>query len=123
MPLIDQTTAVEPVNPAATPPPAAPEPPPAESTPEETQQPPVDPALLQIPAIAGLFAGAPAAFSAQLKSLKKSPELDLIVKNKTGLMNAGIGFYRSLSGNVGVMFNRMVVHDEAIKQADKAGKL
>jgi len=124
MPLIDPTTAVEPVNPSATPPPAAPEPPPAQqSTPEESQQPPVDPALLQIPAIAGLFAGTPAAFSAQLKTLKKSPELDLIVKNKSGLMNAGIGFYRSLSGNVGVMFNRMVVHDEAIKQADKAGKL
>lgn len=119
-------SAVEPTAAAPAPVAAAP----AEATPpapEETAAPaaesPVDPQLLQIPAIAGLFAGAPAAFSAQLKNLQKSPELDLIVKNKDGLMKSGIGFYRSLSGNVGVMFNRMVIHDEAIKQADKAGKL
>lgn len=112
--MIDNT-AVEPVTPETAAAPA--------SAPETDQKPPIAPELLQIPAIAGLFAGTPPAFSAQLKNLQKSPELDLIVKNKEGLMQSGIGFYRSLSGNVGVMFNRMAIHDEAIKQADKAGKL
>jgi hypothetical protein len=80
-------------------------------------------ALLQVPAMQGLFAGSPPALSANLKEFAKNPTAELIAKNKDDLMRAGIGFYRSLSGDLGVIFNQMHIHPEDLQAADKAGKL
>src|SRR5580765_5197111 len=92
---------------------------------ETAQQPQSDlpPELLKIPAFSALLAGKPPALSANIKRSEKSPVVKLIADNKKALMDAGVSFYRSLSGDLGVMFNAMSIHPEEIKQADKAGQL
>lgn len=79
--------------------------------------------LLKVPAIQGLLAGSPAAISSSLKAMEKSDVGRSISQNKDVLMQAGMGFYRSLAGDTGVIFNQMYVHPEELKAADKAGKL
>ena len=79
--------------------------------------------ILRVPAFQALFAGAPPAFSADIKKDAGRPGMELVVKNRDNLLKAGIGFYRSLKGDLGVLFNQMYVNGEAIKAADKAGKL
>lgn len=79
--------------------------------------------LLQIPAIQGLLAGSPPAVSASLADFANRPEGKLIAANKEPLMNAGMGLYRSVGGDIGVIFNRMFVSDQEISNADKAGQL
>lgn len=103
------------VNPNAT---AAPEAPPAEvpegDLPDE---------LLQIPAIGALLVGQPAALSAPIAQFEKRPEAQLIAKNKTPLMSAGIGLYRTVAGDTGVIFNQRFIAPADIQAADKAGSL
>lgn len=79
--------------------------------------------LLQIPAMGALFAGEPPALSAHLKNFEKRPEAKLIMENREPLMKAGMGFYRSLSGDLGVVFNQLYIHPDQLKAADKVGKL
>lgn len=79
--------------------------------------------LLQIPALQGLFAGSPPAFSASLKEFEKRPEAKTISKNKDALMGAGMGFYRSLDGQRGVVFNTLYVSGDDLKKADQSGQL
>lgn len=79
--------------------------------------------VLRLPGIQAIMAGAPPAISSPLKGFEKSEEGRLIIENKDPLMEAGMGFYRSLSGDLGVMFNQLYVNGEDIKAADKAGKL
>lgn len=38
-------------------------------------------------------------------------------------MKAGIAFYKSLSGQLGMIFNALKIHPDTLKQADKAGTL
>jgi hypothetical protein len=78
---------------------------------------------LKIPAFAGLFAGQPPAFSANPKELGARPEGKLIEENVEGLKKMGIGLYRSLGGDVGVLFNQFYITGEELKAADEAGKL
>lgn len=110
-------TAVEPVDGQSVPADAA--------APAEEPQPQSDlpQELLKIPAFSALLAGKPPALSANIKRSEKSPVVKLIADNKQALTDAGISFYRSLSGDLGVMFNAMALHPEEIKQADKAGQL
>lgn len=110
---------VEPLNaaPAATVEPTAPEVAPAPAQgglPDD---------LIRIPAVSALLAGDPPALSASLADFAKRPEAQMMATNKDALMAAGIGTYRSLSGDLGVLFNRMYVSPEEIQAADKAGKL
>jgi hypothetical protein len=120
---------VEPKITPETPPSPAPAPP--EAAPDAEIAPGAPPApikglpdaLLRVPAIQGLFAGSPPALSANLKEFAHNPTAELIAKNKDDLMRAGIGFYRSLSGDLGVIFNQMHIHPEDLQAADKAGKL
>jgi hypothetical protein len=79
--------------------------------------------VLQIPAMQALFAGAPAAFSASLKEFQNRPEAKLIASNKDALQQAGMGLYRSLGGDLGVLFNQLKISGEQLKAADQAGKL
>lgn len=79
--------------------------------------------LLQIPALQGLFAGSPPAFSASLKEFEKRDEAKTIAKNKDALMGAGMGFYRTLDGARGVVFNTLYVSPDDIKAADQSGQL
>jgi hypothetical protein len=79
--------------------------------------------VLQIPAIQGLMAGTPAAVSANIKGAEKTEQGKAIIDNAKELQGAGIGFYRSLSGDTAVLFNTLHVSPEDIKAADKAGKL
>lgn len=79
--------------------------------------------LIQMPAFQAIFAGSPAAFSASFKDFAKRPEGKVIQKNADALMSAGIGFYKSQGGDLGVLFNQMYVHPDEIKAADKAGTL
>lgn len=80
-------------------------------------------AILQIPAMQALFAGQPAALSASLADFSKRPEGKLIQSNKDVLMKAGMGLYRALDGDTGVLFNQMYLNGEELKSADEAGQL
>lgn len=79
--------------------------------------------LLQIPAFQGIIAGEPAAFSVPIAGFENSPEGKLITANKDPLLKAGMGFYRSLGGDIGAIFNRMFLADTEIQTADKEGRL
>lgn len=79
--------------------------------------------ILQIPAMQAVFAGQPAAVSAPLEAFSKRPEAKLIADNRDALMRAGMGLYRSLGGDLGVIFNQLRLNGEQLKQADQAGKL
>lgn len=98
-----------------------------EVTPEQPQAPQAPPSLppevLKNPAIQGLLAGMPVAVSDQIKAFDKKPVGKLIIENKDALQAAGMGFYRSLSGDTGVLFNQLHIHPEDLLAADKAGKL
>jgi hypothetical protein len=79
--------------------------------------------LIHIPAIQALIAGTPPAISARIKEFEKNPAAKLIAENKGLLQQAGMGFYRSLSGDIGVLFNSFHIHPQDLQAADKAGKL
>jgi len=79
--------------------------------------------LLKIPAIQAVFAGSPPAVSAPIAEFAKVPEAKLIVKHKDQLLAAGMGFYKSLAGDTGVLFNQLHVHGDDLKAADQAGQL
>ena len=68
-------------------------------------------------------AGQPAAFSAVLTDFEKLPEAKIIAANKDALMQAGFGLYRSLDGNMGVVFNQLFIAPEELTAADQAGQL
>lgn len=79
--------------------------------------------LMRVPAFQALTAGQPAAFSTNLKS-KDNPEVAGLLKaNAKPLMEAGFGFYRSLGGDLGVVFNQLYITGDQIQQADKSGQL
>jgi hypothetical protein len=79
--------------------------------------------ILELPAFQALFAGAPPAVSASIDALSKRPEGELLAKHKDSLMKAGLNLYRSLSGDLGVIFNQLYIAPEDIQAADKAGRL
>jgi len=79
--------------------------------------------LLQLPAIQGLFAGAPPAFSTAIAAFEKRPEAKLIADNKDALQRAGVGLYRSLAGDLGVLFNQLHIAGNDLMEADKQGRL
>lgn len=114
--------AVAPMNPSAAPTPEAA--PAAQAAPGEAgAAPEVAEDLLRIPAFAGLFAGEPPALSASGQEMAKRPEGKLIQENVDGLKKMGIGLYRSIGGDVGVLFNQFYISGEELKAADEAGKL
>jgi hypothetical protein len=79
--------------------------------------------VLAIPAMQAILAGQPAAVSAPITEFEKRPEAKLIMDHKDVLIKAGFGLYRSLSGDIGVLFNSFHIHPEELKQADQAGQL
>lgn len=122
---------IEPKSPEITPPPTVE----AAQTASPSSAPPESPAaapgaggalpdaLIQVPAMQAVMAGQPPAFSANIKQFASNPVAKLITQNKDSLMKAGMGFYQSLSGDLGVMFNQMYIHPEDVQAADKAGQL
>lgn len=107
--------AVEPAGPNAAP--IAPETKPADSGADLPE------ALMQIPAVQGLLAGAPPAFSVAITDFQKLPEAKTLVDNKEWLLKAGIATYRSLGGDTGVLFNQLYISSQEIQDADKSGQL
>lgn len=79
--------------------------------------------LLKVHALQALMAGRPAAVSAPIKDFSHREEGHLIKKHKDALTQAGFGLYRSLSGDLGVIFNSLYIHPADLMAADKAGKL
>lgn len=80
-------------------------------------------AILEIPALQAVVAGQPAAVSASIEAFSKRPEGKAIAEHKDKLFKAGINLYRSLAGDVGVIFNQLYLAPEDLQAADKAGKL
>jgi len=111
---------IDPNNPGATP---APEVTPqgGDENPGEGQG--LPPALIKMPVMQALTAGSPPAVSANIKEFAKNPDAKVLAANKDALLKAGFGFYRSLSGDIGVIFNQLHLHPEDIQAADKAGQL
>lgn len=110
------------MNAQAAPPEVTPTAPDTEAAPAEGTQ-ALPPELLQIPALQAVLAGTPPAVSASLADFDKRPEGKLITDHKDALLDAGFGFYRDLTGKLGVIFNQFDIHGEDIKAADQAGKL
>lgn len=79
--------------------------------------------VLQIPAMQALFSGASPALSASLTAFANRPEGKLIQSNKDALMKAGMGLYRGLDGDTGVLFNQVYLSGPELQAADKAGQL
>lgn len=79
--------------------------------------------LLQIPAMQALFAGQPAALSTSIAEFSKRPEAKVIEDNKDAIQRAGVGFYRSMAGDLGVLFNQLHMAGQDLIEADKAGRL
>src|ERR1044071_2024232 len=105
----------------STPQPASNTPPEA---PEQSQQATALPKdLIKYPAIQGLLAGMPPAVSDQIAAFKKKPIGKDLADNKEMLQKAGLMFYRSISGDTGVIFNALHIHPQDLLAADKAGKL
>lgn len=96
---------------------------PAPETPETGTPGKLPDDLIHIPAMQALIAGSPPAISANLKEFASNPVAKLVAENKPALLQAGIGFYRSLSGDLGVLFNMFHLHPQDLQAADKAGKL
>lgn len=120
---------VQPVDPNQAP---TPQPAPAGAPPANAQDPSQTPTpqddelpheLLKIPAIQGMLAGKPAAVSGNIKDFGNREEAKEISKNKDWLLKAGFGFYKSLSGHLGVLYNSFFVHPEDLQAADKTGVL
>ena len=102
-------------------------PPPVEPTQAAPGQPAgvagLPPDLLKIPALQALVAGTPPALSMKLKGNEDRDEVALVKKHQEPLQAAGMGFYKSISGEYGVMFNALRIHPDDLQAADKAGKL
>lgn len=79
--------------------------------------------LLQIPAMQALFAGQPPAVSTLIKEFSQRPEAKIIEDNKDAIQRAGVGFYRSMAGDMGVLFNQLHIAGQDLVEADKAGRL
>lgn len=79
------------------------------------------PESFNIPTMQAIFAGQPPAVSVPVGT--EDPELNTIWNEREKLMKAGIAFYKSMSGQTGVIFNALKLHPDVLKQADKAGKL
>src|SRR6266566_4925171 len=80
--------------------------------------------ILKMPTFMALIAGSPPALSARIgKGHDDNPAFDVIKKHKDLLQQAGFGFYKSLSGHFGVIYNSLYVHPQDILAADKAGQL
>ena len=80
--------------------------------------------IVKMPTIMAMIAGAPPALSARIgKGHDDNPAFEVIRKHKDSLQKAGFGFYKSLSGDFGVIYNSLYIHPEDILAADKAGKL
>lgn len=94
---------------------------PTDAATPQTQSSGLPPEILQSPAMQAILSGAPPAVSDSLRS--KRPEFALIAKHKDALLGAGLGLYRSLSGDTGVLFNQLYIHGDDLLAADKLGKL
>lgn len=79
--------------------------------------------LLQIPAMQAIFAGQPAAFSTSIEDFAQRPEAKIIEDNKDAIQRAGVGFYRSIAGDMGVLFNQLHMAGQDLIEADKGGRL
>lgn len=79
--------------------------------------------LLHYPFMQAVIAGSPPAVSDRIKDFSHKEYAKALYENKDALQEAGLGFYRSLSGQFGVIFNALHLHPEDIQAADKAGKL
>ena len=96
----------------------------AQGAPGQAEQPGgLPPALLKIPALQALVAGTPPALSMKLKGNEDRDEVQLVKKHAEPLQQAGMGFYKSLYGEYGVMYNALRIHPVDLQAADKQGKL
>lgn len=80
-------------------------------------------ALVESPVMQALIAGSPGAVSGSIKAFSTRPEAKILTQHKDLIAQAGMGFYRSLDGDTGVIFNQRFVNGEQVKQADSAGQL
>jgi len=103
--------------------PEAPPTSPEAETPPNTEGSNLPDELIRLPVVQGLLAGDPPAVSQKIKGFGKTTEEKLITEHKQELLDSGIQFYKSLSGDIGVMYNAMQISGEDIKAADRAGKL
>jgi hypothetical protein len=115
-PIIEPKTGVQPVEPP-------PEAMPAEGAETVDGGETLPEELIKDPIIQALTAGSPPAVSSKIAEFEKTPEAKLLKKHQDVLTSAGFGMYRSLSGDIGVLFNQNYIPGEAIQQADKAGQL
>lgn len=121
--MADMQPDIQPAAPDSTPAPSSPPPAAPATSQQQPDVPQLPPDLLKIHAIQGLISGAPAAVSMDIKDFAKTENGKTIAKNGQSLQQAGLGFYKSFSGDTGVIFNQLYIHPQDLQQADKMGKL
>lgn len=95
-----------------------------QQAPQQPPQPPqLPPQLLKVHALQGVLSGAPAAVSMDISDFAKTEEGKAIAQNGQALQEAGLGFYKSIHGDTGAIFNQLYIHPQDLQAADKAGKL
>ena len=127
----DATSPIQPVSPGNAPgevvqpaQPPTPQPPPSDAASQAGQAPaPLPEDLVKIPALQAIVAGSPVAVSLHLKGADDRAEVKLVTQHKDALQEAGMAFYKSISGDIGVMYNALRVHPQDLYEADKQGKL
>jgi hypothetical protein len=79
--------------------------------------------LLNQPVMQALMAGSPAAVSASIEAAQQTEFGQMVSQFGPQMQQAGFGFYRSQSGDLGVVFNQLFLPPEEIQKADQAGTL
>jgi hypothetical protein len=79
--------------------------------------------LMKIPAFQALMAGSPPALSYDLDDKADRPERKVAEDNIGYLQEAGMGIYRTLDKQRGVIYNGLRIHPDDLAAADRAGKL
>lgn len=96
---------------------------PVEPAAPETGAGELPPEIIQNPVMQALMAGQPPAVSADIKAAQQTEFGQLVGKHNALLREAGFNFYRSRDGNLGVLFNQIVIPAEEIVKADQQGSL
>lgn len=94
-----------------------------QGAPESGEAPQLPPEVLKLHAVQGLIAGAPAAVSMDISNFAKTEDGKTLAKYAQQVQDAGLGFYKSMSGDTGAIFNGLFIHPQDLQAADKAGKL
>jgi hypothetical protein len=79
--------------------------------------------VIQQPVMQALMSGSPPAVSANIEAAQQTEFGQMVSQFGQQMQGAGLGFYRSQGGDLGVVFNQLFLPPEEIVKADEEGRL